>query len=72
MNEEKAIYTGMTVGGVLGCATVIVGAFAVPVVGPFVGTFLFIGGMLGGAAAGGNAGLKIAEKVNHKEKDQEV
>ena len=68
MNEEKAIYTGMTVGGVLGCATVIVGAFAVPVVGPFVGTFLFIGGMVGGAVAGGNAGLKIAEKVN-KRKD---
>ena len=59
----------MTVGGVLGCATVIVGAFAVPVVGPFVGTFLFIGGMLGGAAAGGNATLKIAEKVNGKKKD---
>ena len=68
MNEEKAIYTGLTVGGVLGCATVIVGAFAVPVVGPFVGTFLFIGGMVGGAVAGGNAGLKIAEKVN-KRKD---
>ena len=68
MNEEKAIYTGMTVGGVLGCATVIVGAFAMPVVGPVVGTFLFIGGMLGGAVAGGNAGLKIAEKVN-KRKD---
>ena len=69
MDEEKAIYTGMTVGGVLGCATVIVGAFAVPVVGPFVGTFLFIGGMLGGAAAGGNAALKLAEKVNGKRKD---
>ena len=66
MNEEKAIYTGMTVGGVLGCATVIVGAFAMPVVGPVVGTFLFIGGMLGGAVAGGNAGLKIAEKVNKR------
>ena len=59
----------MTVGGVLGCTTVIVGAFAVPVVGPVVGTFLFIGGMLGGAAAGGNATLKIAEKVNGKKKD---
>lgn len=69
MNEEKAIYTGMTVGGVLGCATVIVGAFAVPVVGPFVGTFLFIGGMVGGAAAGGNAALKLAKKVNGKRKD---
>ena len=69
MNEEKAIYTGMTVGGVLGCATVIVGAFAMPVVGPVVGPFLFIGGMLGGAAAGGNATLKIAEKVNGKKKD---
>ena len=66
MNEEKAIYTGMTVGGVLGCATVIVGAFAVPVVGPFIGSFLFIGGMIGGAVAGGNAGLKIAEKINRK------
>ena len=66
MNEEKAIYTGMTVGGVLGCATVIVGAFAVPVVGPFVGTFLFIGGMVGGAVAGGSAALKIAEKINRK------
>ena len=69
MNEEKAIYTGMTVGGVLGCATVIVGAFAVPVVGPFVGTFLFIGGMVGGAVAGGNAALKLAEKANGKKKD---
>ena len=59
----------MTVGGVLGCATVIVGAFAVPVVGPFVGTFLFIGGMVGGAVAGGNAALKLAEKVNGKRKD---
>jgi len=66
MDEEKAIYTGMTVGGVLGCATVIVGAFAVPVVGPFIGSFLFIGGMIGGAVAGGNAGLKIAEKINRK------
>ena len=66
MDEEKAIYTGMTVGGVLGCATVIVGAFAVPVVGPFVGTFLFIGGMVGGAVAGGSAALKIAEKINRK------
>ena len=56
----------------LGGGAVIVGTFAVPVVGPIVGTFLFIGGMVGGAFAGGNAGLKIAEKVNHKEKDQEV
>ena len=68
MDEEKAIYTGMAVGGVLGGGAVIVGTFAVPVVGPIVGTFLFIGGMVGGAVAGGNAGLKIAEKVN-KRKD---
>ena len=45
----------MTVGGVLGGGVVIVGIFAVPVVGPFIGTFLFIGGMVGGAFAGGNA-----------------
>ena len=64
MDEEKAIYTGMAVGGVLGSGAVIVGTFAVPVVGPFIGTFLFIGGMVGGAVAGGNAGLKIAEKIN--------
>ena len=64
MDEEKAIYTGMAVGGVLGSGAVIVGTFAVPVIGPFIGTFLFIGGMVGGAVAGGNAGLKIAEKVN--------
>ena len=69
MDEEKAIYTGMTVGGVLGGGAVIVGTFAVPVVGPFVGTFLFIGGMVGGAVAGGNAALKLAEKVNGKKKD---
>ena len=68
MDEEKAIYTGMTVGGVLGGGAVIVGTFAVPVVGPFIGSFLFIGGMVGGAVAGGNAALKIAEKVN-KRKD---
>ena len=68
MDEEKAIYTGMAVGGVLGSGAVIVGTFAVPVVGPFIGSFLFIGGMVGGAVAGGNAGLKIAEKVN-KRKD---
>ena len=68
MDEEKAIYTGMAVGGVLGSGAVIVGTFAVPVVGPFIGSFLFIGGMVGGALAGGNAGLKIAEKVN-KRKD---
>ena len=68
MNEEKAIYTGMTVGGVLGSVAVIAGTFAVPVVGPIAGTFLFIGGMVGGAFAGGNAALKIAEKVN-KRKD---
>ena len=48
---------------------VIVGTFAVPVVGPFIGSFLFIGGMIGGAVAGGNAGLKIAEKVNKKMND---
>ena len=59
----------MTVGGVLGGGVVIVGTFAVPVVGPFAGSFLFIGGMLGGAAAGGNAALKLAEKVNGKKKD---
>lgn len=68
MDEEKAIYTGMTVGGVLGGGAVIVGTFAVPVVGPFIGSFLFIGGMIGGAVAGGNAALKIAEKAN-KRKD---
>ena len=68
MDEEKAIYTGMTVGGVLGGGAVIVGTFAVPVVGPFIGSFLFIGGMVGGAFAGGNMALKIAEKVN-KRKD---
>ena len=68
MDEEKAIYTGMTVGGVLGGGAVIVGTFAVPVVGPFIGSFLFIGGMVGGAFAGGNVALKIAEKVN-KRKD---
>ena len=68
MDEEKAIYTGMAVGGVLGSVAVIAGTFAVPVVGPIAGTFLFIGGMVGGAFAGGNAGLKIAEKVN-KRKD---
>ena len=68
MDEEKAVYTGMTVGGVLGGGAVIVGTFAVPVVGPFIGSFLFIGGMIGGAVAGGNAALKIAEKVN-KRKD---
>ena len=68
MDEEKAIYTGMTVGGVLGGGAVIVGTFAVPVVGPFIGSFLFIGGMVGGAFAGGNAAIKIAEKVN-KRKD---
>lgn len=68
MDEEKAIYTGMTVGGVLGGGAVIVGTFAVPVVGPFIGSFLFIGGMIGGAVAGGNVALKIAEKVN-KRKD---
>ena len=68
MDEEKAIYTGMAVGGVLGSGAVIVGTFAVPVVGPFIGSFLFIGGMVGGALAGGNAGLKIAEKIN-KRKD---
>ena len=42
MDEEKAIYTGMTVGGVLGSAVVMASAFAVPVVGPFIGSFLFI------------------------------
>ena len=68
MDETKAIYTGMTVGGVLGGGAVIVGTFAVPVVGPFIGSFLFIGGMVGGAFAGGNVALKIAEKVN-KRKD---
>ena len=68
MDEEKAIYTGMTVGGVLGGGAVIVGTFAVPVVGPFIGSFLFIGGRVGGAFAGGNAAIKIAEKVN-KRKD---
>ena len=68
MDEEKAIYTGMAVGGVLGSGAVIVGTFAVPVVGPFIGSFLFIGGMIGGAVAGGNVALKIAEKVN-KRKD---
>lgn len=64
MKEEKAIYIGMIIGGVLGGGAVIVSAFAVPVIGPFVGTFLFIGGMLGGAAAGGNAAVKLAENVN--------
>lgn len=68
MDETKAVYTGMTVGGVLGGGAVIVGTFAVPVVGPFIGSFLFIGGMVGGAFAGGNVALKIAEKVN-KRKD---
>ena len=68
MDEIKAIYTGMAVGGLLGSGAVIAGTFAVPVVGPVVGTFLFIGGMVGGAFAGSNAGLKIAEKVN-KRKD---
>ena len=68
MDEIKAIYTGMAVGGLLGGGAVIAGTFAVPVVGPVVGTFLFIGGMVGGAVAGGNAALKIAEKVN-KRKD---
>ena len=57
MKEEKANYTGMIIGGVPGGGAMIVSAFAVPVVGPFVGTFLFIGGMLGGAAAGGNAAV---------------
>ena len=66
MNEEKAVYTGMAVGGVLGSGAVIAGTFAVPVIGPFIGTFLFIGGMVGGAVAGGNAGLKIAEKINNR------
>lgn len=32
MDEEKAIYTGMAVGGVMGGSAVIAGAFAVPVV----------------------------------------
>lgn len=70
MDEIKAIYTGMAVGGVLGSGAVIVGTFAVPVIGPIVGTFLFIGGILGGAAAGGNAALKIAEKINRKNKEE--
>ncbi len=61
----------MAIGGILGSGAVIAGTFAVPVVGPIVGTFLFIGGMVGGTFAGGNAGLKIAEKMNYKEKDQE-
>lgn len=69
MKEEKAIYTGMTVGGVLGGGAVIISAFAMPVIGPFVGTFLFIAGMLGGAVAGGNAAVKLAENVNGKKKD---
>lgn len=64
MDETKAVYTGMAVGGVLGGGAVIVGTFAVPVVGPFIGSFLFIGGMIGGAFAGGNVALKIAEKIN--------
>ena len=68
MDETKAVYTGMAVGGILGSGAVIVGTFAVPVVGPFIGSFLFIGGMVGGAFAGGNVALKIAEKVN-KRKD---
>ena len=68
MDETKAVYTWMAVGGILGSGAVIASTFAVPVVGPFIGSFLFIGGMIGGAVAGGNAGLNIAEKVN-KRKD---
>ena len=66
MDEEKAIYTGMTVGGVLGGGAVIVGTFAVPVVAPFIGSFLFIGGMIGGAVAGGMRALKLQKKSIRK------
>ena len=72
MDETKATYTGLIGGAVAGYGLAAVGTLAIPGIGPFLATYIVIGGMVGGALAGGNAGLKIAEKVNHKKKDQEV
>ena len=71
-DETKAVYTGMAVGGIAGFGGAVLSAFTVVALAPVAGAFVAGVAIGGGAFAGGNAGLKIAEKVNHKEKDQEV
>ena len=71
MNEDKACFTGMTVGGILGFGAVAAGTLVVPVIGPMVGAYLVLGGLIGGTVAGGTAGIKIAETVNKSSQKKE-
>jgi hypothetical protein len=72
MDQTKAVYTGMAVGGIAGFGGAILSAFTVVALAPVAGAFVAGVAIVGGAIVGGSAALKIAEKVNHKEKDQEV
>ena len=72
MDQTKAVYTGMAVGGIAGLAGAVLSAFTVVALAPVAGAFVAGVAIVGGAIVGGSAALKIAEKVNHKEKNQEV
>ena len=66
MDEDKATFGGMIVGGVLGFTAAAAGTLAAPVIAPIVGAYIVMAAMIGGAAAGGTAAMKIAEKVNEE------
>lgn len=66
MDEKKAIYTGMTVGGIAGFGGAILGAFTVVALDPVAGAFVAGVAIVCGAVVGGSAALKIAEKINRK------
>lgn len=66
MDQTKAVYTGMAVGGIAGFGGAILGAFTVVALAPVAGAFVAGVAIVGGAVVGGSAALKIAEKINRK------
>ena len=66
MDETKAVYTGMTIGGIAGFGGAILGAFTAVALAPVAGAFVAGVAIVGGAVVGGRAALKIAEKINRK------
>ena len=68
MDETKATYTGIIIGGVAGFGIAVLGVLAAPLLAPAVGAFTIGVAMVICGIAGGAAGLKTAEKIN-KRKD---
>ena len=69
MDQTKAVYIGMAVGGIVGFGGAILGAFTIVALAPVAGAFVAGVAIVGGAVVGGKAALKLAEKVNGKKKD---